>query len=176
MANVNYQPSKHCSALKWPCSAFVFMKNKLKLLQLLDSTDPTQLKLELLELCGLLLTMMHWQRGIIDMLVVTKAVQLEGEWLENWRRVIQDLETYEQFAWEIAPARAMLPVMRHHRLTNELPEEAVHATAKDGFGRIPYNTPNLDYIENLLRRILDCRIYEAENGTECTESQEHTSS
>lgn len=145
-------------------TVFLFMSDKL--LQLLTNEEPAQQQLDILELMGYLLTMMHWQRGIIDMLVVTNAVHLEGEWLENWRRVIKDLETYEQFAWEIAPARAMLPIMRHHRLTNELPENAEHLAAKDGFGRIPYNTPNLDHIEDLLRRVMDCHIYEArQNGT-----------
>lgn len=118
---------------------------------------------ELLELCGYLLTMLHWQRGIIDMLVVTKTIPLEGEWLENWNRVIQNLETYEKFSWEIAPSRAYLPVMRHERLTGEKIINSELLTEKDSFGRLPYNVNNLDDIEEIMRKIKDCRIYASQN-------------
>lgn len=104
--------------------------------------------------------MLHWQRGIIDMLIAIEAVKLDGEWLENWHRVIKNCEAYEQFAWELAPARAMLPVLRHHRLTGEVPNEVEQLAAKDNFGRIPYGNGNLDHIEDVLRRIKDCHIYE----------------
>lgn len=148
------------------------MNDQLKLLQALSVSNPTAFRLVVMELLGLLLTMMHWQRGIIDMLVVTKTVPLEGEWLENWNRVIKDLESYEQFAWELAPSRAMLPILRHHRITGEVPNDLEALAAKDNFGRIPYGNANLDYIENILRRVMDCRTYEAAQNGKAEQSQE----
>lgn len=125
----------------------------------------TEFQLHTLEMIGYLVTMLHWQRGIIDMCVQTKAINLEGEWLENWNRVIEDLNTLEKFVWEVAPSRAMLPVLRHHRLTGEWLENFEVAMEKDDYGRLPYNTYNLDDLEDLIRRVMDCRIY-ANNGQE----------
>lgn len=115
---------------------------------------------DLLEAVGYLLLMLHWQRGILDMCVQIGAIQLEGEWRENWDRVVKDLETFEKFAWEIAPARALLPILRYRRLTGELLEGYEVLLAKDSHGRIPYRVENLDDIEDLLRRVMDCRKFE----------------
>lgn len=128
-------------------------------------THRTLFELQMLEVVGHLVTMLHWQRGIIDSCVQTKAINLEGEWLENWNRVIKNLETFEQFVWEIAPSRAMLPVLRHHRLTGEWLDNFEVATAKDSQGRTPYQAENLDDMEDLLRKLMDCRIY-ANNSTQ----------
>lgn len=138
---------------------------KLRLLGLIDGVDPRQHRLNAMELLGYTLIMLHWQRGIIDMLVKSGHIELSEAELENWNRVITNLETYEKFAWELAPARALLPAMRHFRLTGELPEGVELMTAKDELGRIPYGNKDLDYIENTLRRVMDCRIYEMENGS-----------
>lgn len=121
------------------------------------------LELRMMEMIGYLVTMMHWQRGIIDMCVQTQSIKLEGEWLENWNRIIEDLNTFEKFVWEVAPPRAMLPIMRHHRLTGEWLEGYEVAMAKDSYGRTPYNATNLDDLEDLIRRIMDCRIYANNN-------------
>lgn len=135
--------------------------DKLRLLGLIDGTDPRQHRLNVMELCGMILLMLHWQRGIIDMLVQSdKVKKMTKAERENWNRVIKNLETYEEFAWELAPARALLPIMRHFRLTDELPDGFQALNAKDELGRIPYGDLNLDYIENILRRVEDCRIYE----------------
>jgi len=132
-----------------------------KLLQTLHELDQDKLNLTMLEVCSSLLTMLHWQRGIIDMLIATKTVHLEGEWLDNWNRVIANLETYEVFLWEILPGRNLIPIMRHYRQTGELLDGWENLLQKDNFGRLKYDATNVDDIEELLRKVKDVRQFEA---------------
>ena len=118
-----------------------------------------ELLLNLLEMCGNLVMMFHWQRGIIDGLVQDGVIKFSGERRQNWDRVIKNLEQYEEFTWETSPARAFLLVMRHFRLTGELPKNTEKLNLSDTHGRIPYRleTSELDDIEDIIRKLKDAR-------------------
>lgn len=117
---------------------------------------------KLWEAVGYLVLMNHWLRGILDALVVNRRIKLkERAEIDNWHRVMTNLELYEEFAWEIAPPRAMLLALRAGRLSGDFRLHDELLKAHDGLGRIPYGTSEqtLDDIEDLLRRVKDCRIY-----------------
>lgn len=131
-----------------------------RLLSLLGASNAQLFRLHMLELTGYLLLMLHWQRGIVDMLIQIRKVRLSKAQRENWDRVIKNLEAYEALAWDIAPPRAILPLLAQFRTTNELPEQLELFSTKDEHGRVPYGQQNLDIIEDLLRRIQDCKVFE----------------
>lgn len=135
-------------------------KDKEELLKCIyGKVEDLQFKLDLLEMVGSIVLMLHWQRGIIDSLVQNENVKLSQEQLDNWNRVIENLSYYEQYTWEIAPSRALLPLMRHFRLTGKLIEDFELLSKKDELGRIPYNLTDKEYddIQDIFRRIKDAR-------------------
>ena len=133
---------------------------KLELLRLLNATQSQDFRLNVLEILGNMILMLHWQRGIIDMLIQQRTVKLNKVQKSNWDRIIKNLETYESFCWEIAPPRAILLILREYRLTNKLPDNFQYLNSSDSHGRVPYRTTNLDDIDDIIRKLKDCRIYD----------------
>lgn len=137
----------------------IILSEKLLLLRLLNAAQSQDFRLAVLECLGLLLLQLHWQRGIIDSLVQTRKIKLTKAHKENWDRVIQNLELYESFAWEIAPPRALLLQLRKFRLTGELDEKIL--SENDGWGRVPYSTPYTDDdLKDIIRQIEDVRKFQ----------------
>lgn len=117
-------------------------------------------ELSLLEAIGCLVLMNHWQRGIIDVLIQRERVQLPKEEKENWDRVINNLQNYEEQVWEIAPSRLTVIALREYRKTGKIDKENLDLMLKkDTHGRIPYtlNKEDLDDIEDILRKLKDVR-------------------
>lgn len=119
---------------------------------------------KLWEAMGYVVLMNHWLRGVLDALVINRRIKLKDvAEVDNWNRVMANLELYEEFAWEITPPRAMLLTLREGRLNGNFDLHNKLLSAHDGLGRIPYGVPEqtLDDIEDLLRRVKDCRIYDS---------------
>lgn len=115
--------------------------------------------IKLMEVCGAIVLMLHWQRGIIDALVRNNTISLQGAERQNWERVIKNLEFYEEFVWEIVPSRAMLLQLRQFRLTGELEEGFEELSKSDSLGRIEYGLSKEEYddIEDIIRKLKDAR-------------------
>lgn len=128
--------------------------------ELLEKED--NFHLAILEVLGSLVLMNHWQRGIIDQLVQQGRVELPEDEKANWDRVINNLQNYEQFIWEVAPSRLMTSALRQYRKTGEIDKEKIDLMLKaDTHGRIPYglSTEDLDDLEDIVRKLKDVRQY-----------------
>lgn len=133
------------------------MTDKTKLKQLLDIDTDDALKL--MEVCGMLVLMLHWQRGILNSLVFENVLHLNETQKANWERVIKNLALYEEFAWEILPPRAILLVLRQFRTEGSIPDNFSELLKSDTHGRIPYGLSKQEYddIEDIIRKIKDSR-------------------
>lgn len=136
--------------------SFFIMEELLKIFNIKSEED---FKVKILEMLGNLVLMSHWQRGIIDALIREGNIELDEKQKNNWDRVIGSLSHYEQYIWEIVPSRALLPIMRHFRLTGELIDNFEILSKQDEHGRVAYDLTEreLDDIEDVFRRISDAR-------------------
>lgn len=124
--------------------------------ELLEEKD--DFHLGILEALGCLVLMNHWMRGIIDQLIQQGRVDLPQTEKDNWNRVINNLQNYEQIVWEIAPSRLMTIALRNYRKTGKIDKDKIDLMLKaDTHGRIPYGMKpeDLDDIEDILRRLKD---------------------
>lgn len=124
--------------------------------ELLEKED--NFHLGILEALGCLVLMNHWMRGIIDRLVQQGRIELPQTEKDNWNRVINNLQNYEQFVWEIVPSRLMTSALRQYRKTGVIDKDKLDLMLKaDTHGRIPYGmrSEDLDDIEDILRRLKD---------------------
>jgi hypothetical protein len=127
--------------------------------------------LAIFEALGCLVLMNHWQRGIIDLLIQRERIQIPKDERENWDRVINNLQNYEEQVWEIVPSRLMTTALREYRKTGVIDKEHLDLMLKkDTHGRIPYKLSHqdLDDLEDILRRLKDSRQTAYGHGFELT--------
>lgn len=115
------------------------------MLQLADRMEISQLsevefRLYVLEAVGYLTLLAHWLRGRFNWQRHCDAVKFATEaGKENDDRLNHIGDELEKFVWEIAPPRALLPVLRHLRLNSasELHASVDELLKAEAMGRFP---------------------------------------
>lgn len=93
-------------------------------------------RLRVVEALGYLVVLSHWLRGRLNWLTHTKAVEFSDDvQRDRWRRMDASGDAHEEFIWELAVPRAMLPIIREWRETGKLPEDFETMLKSDVLGR-----------------------------------------
>lgn len=142
-----------------------------RLTEVLGIADDERFKILVLEMIGELVLSLHWMRGALKfMTIYTGTVKFaKPEQQKNFARLMDNIEQYEGFIWEEAPARASLPMLRQFRITGELLADFEKILVKDPHGRIPFGTSpkDIDDIRDIMRRANEARVaYYKQNPAE----------
>jgi len=132
-----------------------------KFFDLLNIEDDEQFKLAVMEAIGSLVLTVHWLRGTFNWMMHTGAVKWpSAEDEANYKRLFENIELYESFVWEIAPARAAVVQLREYRRTGQLMENYDKLFIKEAHGRLPFDLSKdeLDDIKDILRRLGQARL------------------
>jgi acetyltransferase-like isoleucine patch superfamily enzyme len=94
-------------------------------------------ELDMLEATGYLVLMIHNLRGLLSM--AGDKLQLTEAESANWKNTVDSIEAYEEFAWSVAPPRAMLSQLRAFRKVGYLDEHFAKLLDGDAHGRMGVN-------------------------------------
>lgn len=124
----------------------------------LDIPLNEQTILRFAEALGELVLITHWQRGLLkEMFWTLDKAGLVGDKKENWQRLLDSMELYEQYVWEVVPARlatASLNATRK-RGSDDYPDDLKKSNESDSHGRIRYDETRLEDLEDIVRHIED---------------------
>ena len=129
------------------------VENLDRLLVALRVSDPKVFCVKAMEALGMLTLMVHWLRGMFNILEHYHAVALPPEAWDSFHTLRDSLEAYEALLWRIAPPRAMTQQIGVWRESGYLDEEFEKLLISDSWGRAS-DLPQTDEIRDVIGRMI----------------------
>jgi len=130
-----------------------------KLLIALRVSDPKVAVVKLMEAVGMLTLIVHWLRGMFNVLETNGALNMsQGGW-DNFHLLRDSMESWEAFCWRIAPPRAMTHAIGVFRESGFLDPEFEMLLRGDAWGRAS-DRPDSQEIHDMLGEMMshDTRV------------------